>query len=148
MKPRIRVIDNRIEFLNSGAPAKSNVSFIREEISFPRNPILAKLFRSVRLAENAGISFAKMIRGQLIYRGQAPVFHQEIDFTLVAFWFTTEVDQLTNIFTDSSKKGGVYGSLKTSEKTGKKIVLSKMQREIVAILTEDYGRSFSEIARY
>ena len=86
-----------------------------------------------------------MIRGWQIYRGQAPVFHQEIDFTLVAFWLTTEVDQLTNIFTDSSKKG-VSGSLKTSEKTGKKIVLSKKQREIVAILTEDYSRSFSEIA--
>ena len=146
MKPRIRVFDNRIEFLNPGARPKSIESFIREDISLPCNPILAKLFRSVRLAENAGTGFNQMIRGWQIYRGQAPVFHQEIDFTLVAFWLTTEVDQLTNIFTDSSKNGGVSGSLKTSEKTGKKIVLSKKQREIVAILTEDYSRSFSEIA--
>jgi ATP-dependent DNA helicase RecG len=142
MKPRIRVFDNRIEFLNPGAPPKSIESFIREDILLPRNPILAKLFHSVRLAENAGTGFTKMIRGWQIFRGQPPVFHQEIDYTLVTFWLTTEVDQQTNIFADSSKKGGVSGSLKTSEKTGKKIVLSKKQRKIVALLTEDNSRSF------
>ena len=67
MKPRIRVFDNRIEFLNPGAPPKSIETFIREDISLPRNPILAKLFRSVRLAENAGTGFTKMIRGWQIY---------------------------------------------------------------------------------
>jgi predicted HTH transcriptional regulator len=40
------------------------------------NPILANLFRSFRLAENAGTGFTKMIRGWQIYRGQSPVFHQ------------------------------------------------------------------------
>lgn len=87
-----------------------------------------------------------MIRGWHIYRRQAPVFYQEIDFTLVTFWLTTKVDQQTNIFVDSSKKGGGTGSLKTCEKTSKKIVYSKKQHEIVAILTEDNSRSFSEIA--
>jgi len=174
MKPRIRVFDNRIEFLNPGAPPKSIESFIREDISLPRNPILAKLFRSVRLAENAGTGFTKMIRGWQIYRGQAPVFHQEIDYTLVTFWLTTEADQLKDISAESIKKSGISRSLKTSEKTsektskktgkktsektsektgkktgkknGKKNVLSKRQREIVALLTEDNSRSFSEIA--
>lgn len=59
MKPRIRVFDYRIEFLNPGAPSKSIESFTREDISLPRNPILAKLFRSVRLAEKCRNRFHK-----------------------------------------------------------------------------------------
>ena len=128
MKPRIRVFDNRIEFLNPGAPPKSIESFIREDISLPRNPILAKLFRSVRLAENAGTGFTKMIRGWQIYKGQSPVFHQEIDYTLVTFWLTTEVDQPLIVSSETSKEtsdkegitSGVKGGMKSGMKGGTK----------------------------
>ena len=130
MKPRIRVFDNRIEFLNPGAPPKSIETFIREDISLPRNPILAKLFRSVRLAENAGTGFTKMIRGWQIYRGQAPVFHQEIDYTLVTFWLLTEANQPSGIpseaYTVATEKdditsgviGGVIGGVKKPKEGG------------------------------
>lgn len=33
-----------------------------KDISLPRNPVLAKLFRSVKLAENAGLGFDKMLK--------------------------------------------------------------------------------------
>jgi predicted HTH transcriptional regulator len=115
-----------------------------------------------------------MIRGWQIYRGQAPAFHQEIDYTQVTFWLITEADQfsrftsVTNAVTSekddvtSGVKGGVKkpkeGGLETTKKTtkktgketgkkaGKKIVLTRRQREIVALLTEDNGRSVLEIA--
>jgi len=161
MKPRIRVFDNRIEFLNPGAPPKSFETFIREDISLPRNPILAKLFRSVRLAENAGTGFTKMIRGWQIYKGYPPVFHQEIDYTLVTFRLSPDpeqpIDESLQGGIKSGMKGGIKSGMKggmkthkkTSEKTsmatGKEISLTKRQRELICLLIEDNSVSIDEI---
>ncbi|MBK7175059.1 MAG: hypothetical protein IPH84_17985 [Bacteroidales bacterium] len=113
----------------SGCSPKSIETFIREDISLPRNPILAKLFRSVRLAENAGTGFTKMIRGWKIYKDQSPVFHQEIDYTVVTFWLLPEVvnplneggvtSDLTGGATDGAT-GGVTEGVKTVRKTSAK----------------------------
>lgn len=121
VKQIIRVFDNRIEFLNPGAPPKSIETFIREDISLPRNPILAKLFRSVRLAENAGTGFTKMIRGWQTYKGFSPVFHQEIDYTVVTFWLSSESMQAPNEGNATSgANDGEYDNVTGGEKSGKK----------------------------
>jgi ATP-dependent DNA helicase RecG len=60
---------------------------MEEDISLPRNPISAKFFRIVKLAENAGYGFDKMISGWKTYTGNTPVFEQGRDYTKATFYF-------------------------------------------------------------
>lgn len=57
---RIRIFSNHIEFYNPGGLPKPYEELKSKDISLPRNPILAKLFRMVKLAENAGFGLDKM----------------------------------------------------------------------------------------
>lgn len=78
MKSRIRVFNNRIEFLNAGA-LPQDLKMIRSgDMSLPRNPILAKLFRIVNLAENAGYGFDKMEEDWKPYTGIAPSLNRAL----------------------------------------------------------------------
>jgi ATP-dependent DNA helicase RecG len=61
MKPRIRVFTNRIEFENPGALPRPIEELMKEDVSVPRNPVLAKLFRIAKFCENAGYGFDKML---------------------------------------------------------------------------------------
>ncbi|MDR1918234.1 MAG: putative DNA binding domain-containing protein [Tannerellaceae bacterium] len=61
MKPRIRVFTNRIEFENPGPLPRPVEELMKEDVSVPRNPVLAKLFRTAKLCENAGYGFDKML---------------------------------------------------------------------------------------
>lgn len=85
-KARIRVFQDRLEFFNPGALPESLERIMAEDLSLPRNPILAKLFRVARLAENAGYGFDKMIQGWRSYTTTAPEFEQGLNFTKVTFW--------------------------------------------------------------
>lgn len=51
----------------------------------PRNPILAKLFRMVRLAENAGIGFDKIEENWKVYKSTVPDYQIEFDSVVVYF---------------------------------------------------------------
>ncbi|MCD4696820.1 MAG: putative DNA binding domain-containing protein [Bacteroidales bacterium] len=86
-KSRIRIFDDRIEFWNPGSPPKSIEYLIKADITIPRNPIIAKLFRVVKLAENAGFGFDKMIGGWSQYTKNAPEFLKDIDSTTAIFEF-------------------------------------------------------------
>jgi len=46
---------------------------LEEDFSLPRNPIIAKIFRFVRLAESIGSGFHKMINGWEQHYGLEPV---------------------------------------------------------------------------
>jgi len=85
--PRVRVFDDRIEFFNPGALPKPLKKLLEEDISLPRNPIIAKFFRIVKLAENAGYGFDKMINGWKEYTGSEPEFDQGQDYTKATFYF-------------------------------------------------------------
>jgi ATP-dependent DNA helicase RecG len=87
MKPRIRIFLDRIEFLNPGALPKPLKMIIQEDISMPRNPVIAKVFRVAKLAENAGYGFDKMIDGWKPYADSKPEFDQGFDFTKSVFFF-------------------------------------------------------------
>ncbi len=52
----------------------------------PRNPILAKLFRAVKLAENAGYGFDKMIDGWKTYTDIPIDFKTDMDTSLTTFY--------------------------------------------------------------
>jgi ATP-dependent DNA helicase RecG len=91
-KARIRIFQDRLEFLNPGTLPESLERIMAEDLSLPRNPILAKLFRVARLAENAGYGFDKMIQGWQSYTNTTPEFEQGFNFTKATFWLKeTEV---------------------------------------------------------
>jgi ATP-dependent DNA helicase RecG len=93
-KSRIRIFDDRIEFWNPGSPPKSIAELIKADITMPRNPILAKLFRVVKLSENAGYGFDKMIGGWSSYSKIVPVFSKDIDSTTAIFNFPKELSRI------------------------------------------------------
>ena len=83
--PRIRVFSNRFEFFNPGALPKDIEFIIKEDFSLPRNPIIAKIFRFVKLAENIGSGFHKMINGWNSYYHLKPLIDGDFDFYKITF---------------------------------------------------------------
>ncbi len=83
---RIRIFINHIEFYNPGGLPKPFEELKSKDISLPRNLILAKLFRMVRLAENAGFGFDKIDDNWKAYNSTLP----EYEFDLVILDFHLE----------------------------------------------------------
>ncbi|MGB5988313.1 MAG: RNA-binding domain-containing protein [Marinifilaceae bacterium] len=84
---RIRIFTTYIEFYNPGGLPKSLSEILKADFSMPRNPIIAKVFRVVKLAENAGFGFDKMINGWKEYAGLEPIFETDFDSYIVKFYF-------------------------------------------------------------
>jgi ATP-dependent DNA helicase RecG len=62
-KPRIRIFLDRIELMNPGPLPKDFASIMKGDFTMPRNPIIARVFRAIKLSENAGSGFDKMFSG-------------------------------------------------------------------------------------
>ncbi|HAQ61786.1 TPA: hypothetical protein DCR49_07310, partial [Candidatus Delongbacteria bacterium] len=85
MKPRIRVFTDRIEFMNPGSlPAPFDV-LRKQGLTLPRNPIIIKAFRVIKLAENAGYGFDKMFDGWKTYYQNYPVVDNQILYYVITF---------------------------------------------------------------
>ena len=89
-KPRVRVFSDRIEFMNPGGLPKDIKSIIREDFSKPRNPIIARIFRTIRLAESAGSGFTKMFNGWFSGYSIKPYCFTELDYYIITFPFSPE----------------------------------------------------------
>lgn len=129
--PRVRVFDDRVEFFNPGALPKPLEKLLEEDISLPRNPIIAKLFRIVKLAENAGYGFDKMIEGWKEYTGSAPTFDQGQDFTKATFYFKKKIES-------GEKVGNKWGI--SEEKLG------KSERLILEAVSDNPEITISELS--
>lgn len=81
--PRIRIFTNHIEFYNPGGLPKPLKELKEKDLSIPRNPILAKLFRMVKLAENAGYGFDKMEKNWNLYNHTLPTYEVDFDSVVV-----------------------------------------------------------------
>jgi predicted HTH transcriptional regulator len=90
IKSRIRIFSDKIEFFNPGGYPKPIEYFLHHDISIPRNPIVAKLFRTVKLAENAGYGFDKMIEGWKTYSKIPIEFQTDLDTSTTVFHLPTE----------------------------------------------------------
>jgi predicted HTH transcriptional regulator len=93
-KPRVRVFSDRIEFENPGAFPRSIDTLLKKDISLPRNPVLAKLFRSAKLADNAGYGFDKMLKWEKSTQTKV-YFENSIDMALVVFRFSAGNEKQT-----------------------------------------------------
>ena len=80
----IRVFSNRLEFMNAGSFPISIEHLSTSMISKPRNPTIAKLFRFVKLAENAGFGIDKMKSWKQL-TGNEVTIQNEIDYVTVTF---------------------------------------------------------------
>lgn len=83
--PRIRIFTDHIDFFNPGGLPKPLEELKAKDISMPRNPIVTKLFRMVRIAENAGFGFDKMDTNWKAYNGTEPEYSIDFDSMMVCF---------------------------------------------------------------
>ncbi|MDJ1422527.1 MAG: putative DNA binding domain-containing protein [Candidatus Methanoperedens sp.] len=106
-----------------------NAEKIEQDFTMPRNPIVTKIFRVIKLAENAGSGFDKMFNGWKAYYKDEPVVSGGIDFYKITF-------PLVKI---------TKASEKTSEKTSEKIIL--LIRENPAISAKEIAEKIGVSSR-
>ena len=68
--------------------------------SMPRNPIITKLFRMVKLAENAGFGFDKIEINWLKYNNTKPIYELDFDSTILNLQFNV-TDKVVDKVVDS-----------------------------------------------
>ena len=102
MHPTIRVFTNRIEFQNPGGFIVPVEKVEQEAISLPRNPIIIKLFRAAKLAENAGYGIDK-IKTWTSLTGQLISFKSEITHSTIVFSKISGLGQLNAPENDNGK---------------------------------------------
>ena len=125
MKPRIRVFFNRIEFENPGAFPRPIEELLREDVSVPRNPVIAKLCRCAKFCENAGYGFDKMLAWKKETNHDV-LFENRVDSVKVTFMLKNGNVDISDGLTsnhDSGQKGG--------QKGGQKQLLSDSQLMII-----------------
>lgn len=76
---------DHIEFFNPGGLPKPLEELKAKDISMPRNPVITKLFRMVKLAENAGFGLDKMDTHWQAYNQTTPEIIPAFDSTLMIF---------------------------------------------------------------
>ncbi|OEC94281.1 MULTISPECIES: ATP-binding protein [Methanosarcina] len=63
---------------------------MKEDFSMPRNPTIARIFRAIKLSENAGSGFDKMFTGWKVHYGVEPIVSGGIDFYKIEFPLSQE----------------------------------------------------------
>ncbi len=95
MKPRIRVFTDRIEYMNPGRLPKDVEAIMEEDFTQPRNPVIARIFRVIKLAETAGSGFDKMFRGWHTHYHNLPEVTSGGDFYKITFRFGDTTQKTT-----------------------------------------------------
>jgi predicted HTH transcriptional regulator len=131
---RIRIFTNHIEFYNPGGLPKSLAELKGKDISMPRNPIISKLFRMVKLAENAGYGFAKIDNNWKEYNGSDAEYEIAFDSTVVKLFTSVEVEKTETSETLRNNFGEISERLRKEIKTNPADVSS-----IMSILDSNYG---------
>ncbi len=117
-KSRVRIFTNHIEFFNPGGLPKPLKLLMKNDMSIPRNKTIAKLFRLVKLAENAGFGFDRMNNGWVTYSKTLPEYTAERDFLIVKFF----MEPLHETVEKTVEKTVEMAVEKTVEKTVEKII--------------------------
>lgn len=103
---RIRIFSNQIEFFNPGGLPKPLQELKDKDLSMPRNPIISKLFRMVKLSENAGFGFDKIESNWKEYNQTSPEYNLTFDSTITHFSLTSITDDFGIISEEIRKKFG------------------------------------------
>ncbi|HAH62477.1 MAG TPA: hypothetical protein DCL73_10315, partial [Treponema sp.] len=103
MKSRIRVFNNRIEFENPGNFPRPVEELLQVDITIPRNPVIARLFRCTKLCENAGYGFDKMLSWKKL-TGYDVDFENRTDACKTIFWRTEKTGTENADVIDTTQK--------------------------------------------
>ena len=137
MKPRIRVFTDRIEFENPGSLPRPIKELMKEDVSLPRNPVLAKLFRCAKLCESAGYGIDKMLYWKESHR--KVFFETSVDKTKITFTLNQNHQKLPETTRN-------YQKLPETTRKNKKDRAGEIENKILEILKSDGSISRSNIA--
>ena len=126
--PRIRIFNDRYEFYNPGSLPKELKFILKEDFSLPRNPIIAKIFRFIKLSENIGSGFHKMINGWKSQYNKKPIIESDFDYYKITFLTTTSTTTTTTttITTTKSKEKLVLDVIKKQPTVTAKEIAEKV----------------------
>lgn len=101
---RIRIFTNHIEFYNPGGLPKPLEELKAKDLSIPRNLLISKLFRMVRLAENAGFGFDKIESNWKAFNNTLPEYEISFDSTILKLNNETSFDKTDDESGQNSEK--------------------------------------------
>lgn len=125
-KPRIRVFTDRIEFFNPGGLPKKLEDIINEDFSMPRNPTIAKIFRIIKLSENIGSGFHKMINGWESYYKVKPDITGDFDHYTITFKYS-QAPQVTPQVVLTELEGKVLNEIKNNLKISREQIAERLR---------------------
>lgn len=102
----IRVYTDHIEFMNGGAFPLPINEMLGKVYSKLRNPTIAKLFRYVGIAENAGYGISKLTSWEKL-TGSKPTIESNRTFAVVSFPFKSNADSAHNVGANVGANVGV-----------------------------------------
>lgn len=156
--PRIRIFTDHIEFYNPGGLPKPLDELKGKDISLPRNPIITKLFRVVKLAENAGYGLDNMEFNWKKYNQTSPQFDVAFDSVIVKFQLSQAKSQL-----NEKREADVGTDIDLLEKLRKSFgpiseklklppeenmaALESLYETFVEYLQKDYGTTLEKIRK-
>ncbi|MGQ1787984.1 RNA-binding domain-containing protein [Saccharicrinis sp. GN24d3] len=144
---RIRIFTNHIEFYNPGGLPKPLEELKGKDISLPRNPIISKLFRMVKMAENAGFGFDKIETNWESYNKTSPEYDLAFDSTIVKLFLLNKEAEGEKpgfgIGSDKNLIGFGEGSEKVRIKWGD--TWEKIQQQLGENLGENLGETLAKV---
>lgn len=123
-KPRVRVFNDHLQFFNPGGLPQDLETLRKSDISQPRNPILAKIFRVIGLAETSGYGFDKIFNGWKSYIKEPPDYQNNLTF--VELKLTTQ---------------------KTTQETTQETIQETIQGKILSIIKNNPQITRNEMAK-
>ena len=137
----IRVYTDHIEFMNGGAfplPVKDILGRIYSKL---RNPTIAKLFRFVGIAENAGYGMNKLASWESL-TGTRPSIESDRTSAVVSFPLKSAIQRKSE---NNEGKNGAKSGAKNGAKNGAKT--TPRQDAIISLMINNPEISLDEIAK-
>ena len=132
----IRVYTDHIEFMNGGAFPLPVNEILGKVYSKLRNPTIARLFRYVGIAENAGYGIKKLVSWKKL-TGASPTIESSRTVATVTFPLKSAIQRLSNPDDANSDISGAKSGAKTTPR----------QNAILALIRQDSGITLDAIAQ-
>lgn len=144
----IRVYTDHIEFMNGGAfplPVKDILGRIYSKL---RNPTIAKLFRFVGIAENAGYGMNKLVSWESL-TGARPTIESDRTIAVVSFPLKSAIQRMAKDSTEviNSTVNSTVNTVESVEKLLKTDTrFSEIQKQIIIAILSNPNITINEIA--
>ena len=137
----IRVYTDHIEFMNGGAFPLPVNEILGKIYSKLRNPTIARLFRFVGIAENAGYGMNKLASWESL-TGTKPTIESDRTIATVSFPLKSALQQ-----NDAKKNVDVPVNVTVNVPVNVPVNLTETQRKILELITQNANITHSEMAK-